>query len=141
MVFLATIIPFDCGRTSTAVVDHGFAPGRPTSFYEEIGIATVRGVQTLWFVMLPSPAQVKFSPKPEQNDFENPPIPPGVRRRARHQISKLSLNNSGDADKLALLTFRQKLKAGKCSRLVFMSAPLIHGVLSGQYQSSLELRF
>ncbi|CUX59804.1 hypothetical protein AGR3A_Lc160110 [Agrobacterium tomkonis CFBP 6623] len=40
-----------------------------------------------------------------------------------------------------MLTFRQKLKAGKCSRLVFMSAPLIHGVLSEQYQSPLELRF
>ncbi|WP_333900811.1 hypothetical protein [Agrobacterium pusense] len=114
---------------------HGFAPGRQTSFYEEIGIATERGGWTLWFMMPPSPAQVKFSPKTEQNDFENPPIPPGVRRRARHQISKFFLNNSGDADTLALLTVRQN------SNLVFMSAPLIHGVPYGRNQSSLELRF
>jgi hypothetical protein len=52
MVFLATIIPFDCGRTGTAAVDHGFAPGRQTSFYEEIDIAIARVDLTVWFMTL-----------------------------------------------------------------------------------------
>lgn len=50
MVFLATIIPFDCGHTGTAAVDHGFAPGRQTSFYEEIDIAIERIGWTQWFM-------------------------------------------------------------------------------------------
>jgi hypothetical protein len=52
MVFLATIIPFDCGRTGTAAVDHGFVPGRQTSFYEEIDIVIARVGWTIWFMTL-----------------------------------------------------------------------------------------
>ena len=52
MVFLATIIPFDCDRTGTAAVDNGFAPGRQTRFYEEIDIAIERVSRTLWFMTL-----------------------------------------------------------------------------------------
>ncbi|WP_332306019.1 hypothetical protein, partial [Rhizobium sp. GR12] len=52
MVFLATIIPFDCGRTGTAAGDYGFVPARQTSFYEEIDIVIAGGDRTIWFMTL-----------------------------------------------------------------------------------------